>query len=904
MNWSGWKPKRQPRCISTSPWLPAPLPIGCRNERRARAEGAGRGDRREAETGLGRRRRHRFRCKLAGIGQAQAGGRAERNDPGVGRQHHAQQRARRRYAAPLSRAMADSLIASGRLPATHGVRIYVYDSLSQRFRLDPALFPARLFPARDRGGAGGRPVHRAWHQPGQLHQYRRRDAGRDRAVPHRPSHDADPVDHAASAPGQYQWGDELASGAAPQCGRVGHRGGRYGLSGLPRRREAEWPLQRRWHPREHRYRLRALRGDAECVVGRQFAGCRHRALALAAAAGGPADDRQWRFPDVDQHGGRAGQLHVERDDRLQQGHDDLRQSAQAVLAERRGQRRGADVDRPGGGCHEVPPVPAGQAGDRLRAGVARHGRLQHQLGPPVPAGHGGIAGGHRERGDRRRQHRADQRLWLDRAETVRAARRHHRPEPAPVHRQRHNAGRDQGVLRRSDESGARRDAEALRGLAGPGGRGGGTSLATFSIACSLKREALIAAREKARDGARFSPSVPGGRYRSIACNRSRCFFQNDAELSEIPILYGDMDGAYLAELLLSKGYVVHGVKRRSSSFNTGRIEGIYQDPHAEGNAADRNLQPGRAKPCHGEFRDARIYGQCRWYRHAAPARGDSHPGHGKDHPFLSGIDVGTVRSGAGSAAAGDDAVLSPLALCRGQALRLLDRGQLPRGLWHARLERHPVQPREPAARRDLRDAQDHAGGGGDPAGAPGEAVAGQSRCPPRLGPRARIRARHVADAAAGTARRLRARHGRDDAGPHLCRMGVRGCGHHAALGRRRRGRTRLLRGNRQVPGGSGPALFPPHRSRTADRRSDQGAREAGLGPRDFGPRPVRRDGAGRPAGDARRADCQGCLTRWNTAPSILQAGRCSSPDIAGWWARPSSAACRPKGATWWWPGAT
>lgn len=39
------------------------------------------------------------------------------------------------------------------------------------------------------------------------------------------------------------------------------------------------------------------------------------------------------------------------------------------------------------------------------------------------------------------------------------------------------------------------------------------------------------------------------------------------------------DGAYLSELLLSKGYVVHGVKRRSSSFNTGRIEKLYQDPH-------------------------------------------------------------------------------------------------------------------------------------------------------------------------------------------------------------------------------------------------------------------------------------------------------------------------------------
>jgi GDPmannose 4,6-dehydratase len=39
------------------------------------------------------------------------------------------------------------------------------------------------------------------------------------------------------------------------------------------------------------------------------------------------------------------------------------------------------------------------------------------------------------------------------------------------------------------------------------------------------------------------------------------------------------DGAYLSELLLEKGYTVHGVKRRSSSFNTGRIEHLYQDPH-------------------------------------------------------------------------------------------------------------------------------------------------------------------------------------------------------------------------------------------------------------------------------------------------------------------------------------
>jgi GDPmannose 4,6-dehydratase len=41
------------------------------------------------------------------------------------------------------------------------------------------------------------------------------------------------------------------------------------------------------------------------------------------------------------------------------------------------------------------------------------------------------------------------------------------------------------------------------------------------------------------------------------------------------------DGSYLAELLLSKGYEVHGVIRRASTFNTGRIDHIYQDPHVE-----------------------------------------------------------------------------------------------------------------------------------------------------------------------------------------------------------------------------------------------------------------------------------------------------------------------------------
>jgi GDPmannose 4,6-dehydratase len=56
-----------------------------------------------------------------------------------------------------------------------------------------------------------------------------------------------------------------------------------------------------------------------------------------------------------------------------------------------------------------------------------------------------------------------------------------------------------------------------------------------------------------------------------------------SENSKVALVTGvtGQDGAYLAELLLSKGYIVHGIKRRSSSFNTGRIESLYEDPHVE-----------------------------------------------------------------------------------------------------------------------------------------------------------------------------------------------------------------------------------------------------------------------------------------------------------------------------------
>ena len=107
------------------------------------------------------------------------------------------------------------------------------------------------------------------------------------------------------------------------------------------------------------------------------------------------------------------------------------------------------------------------------------------------------------------------------------------------------------------------------------------------------------------------------------------------------------DGAYLAELLLAKGYDVHGVKRRASSFNTGRIDHLYLDPHEHehallpalrrhdgrhqpdppgpGDPARRDLQSRRPEPRAGQLRDRRIHRQRRRPRHAAAARGDPHP---------------------------------------------------------------------------------------------------------------------------------------------------------------------------------------------------------------------------------------------------------------------------------------
>src|SRR5512143_2962209 len=59
------------------------------------------------------------------------------------------------------------------------------------------------------------------------------------------------------------------------------------------------------------------------------------------------------------------------------------------------------------------------------------------------------------------------------------------------------------------------------------------------------------------------------------------------------------DGSYLAEFLIEKGYQVHGIMRRASSFNTSRIDHIYRDPHAMGGGPGMILH-------HGDITDANI----------------------------------------------------------------------------------------------------------------------------------------------------------------------------------------------------------------------------------------------------------------------------------------------------------
>lgn len=95
-------------------------------------------------------------------------------------------------------------------------------------------------------------------------------------------------------------------------------------------------------------------------------------------------------------------------------------------------------------------------------------------------------------------------------------------------------------------------------------------------------ENLIASLQIGRN----SPSIPIEEYRArkVALVTGKSFFISGKLVSYWHVKIGvtGQDGSYLTEFLLEKGYEVHGIIRRSSSFNTGRIEHIYKDRHDQG----------------------------------------------------------------------------------------------------------------------------------------------------------------------------------------------------------------------------------------------------------------------------------------------------------------------------------
>ncbi len=206
------------------------------------------------------------------------------------------------------------------------------------------------------------------------------------------------------------------------------------------------------------------------------------------------------------------------------------------------------------------------------------------------------------------------------------------------------------------------------------------------------------------------------------------------------------DGSYLAQLLLEKGYEVHGLIRRSSTFNTDRIDHLYRDSH----------EPDAKLFLH--YGDLSVSGQLMDLLSAINPDeiyhlgAQSHVRVSFDMPEYTGdiTGLGTLRilesirktgiktkfyqasSSEMFGAAPPPKVkthrFAAQSLCRRKSLRLSYCTELPRRLRYFRYQRYPVQPRIAEARRNLRDPKNHPCGNANQTGHPGQALSGQSRC--------------------------------------------------------------------------------------------------------------------------------------------------------------------------------
>ncbi len=259
------------------------------------------------------------------------------------------------------------------------------------------------------------------------------------------------------------------------------------------------------------------------------------------------------------------------------------------------------------------------------------------------------------------------------------------------------------------------------------------------------------------------------------------------------------DGSYLAELLLDKGYEVFGVVRRLSAPNVWRIQHLLDrvtllqadlldqlslikavetaQPDEFYNLAAMSFVPASwdQPMLTGEFNAQGVTRALEAVRIGQP-----------EDPFLPGLVERDVRPGPRSAADRDDAVLSAQPVRRVEGVRALHHRQLPRELRPVCVLGHPLQPRVAAPRHRVRDAQGHRRRGAHQARAHRQADARQPRRLPRLGILRRLRARDVADAAAGSPGRLRHRHRRGAFGAGAGRGGV--CARRPRLAEARRRR--------------------------------------------------------------------------------------------------------------------